>query len=208
MPRKYLSPVAAAGLALAVLLPGAAQAQAQILNALRAANAKLDAQVVPFKVMIDGGLCDSAGPGTSNPVITIDSDGEEGEFVVTSILLKTTSPGIPETGFRDMVLNDIQIDGERFDTRTGQLLGATDGSGVLESGDILGTPIRRNGDKDAPVDGASVPHQIVAESAGADDVVVELFCSTTDEDVNFDKILVAGWKRPADSVTVTYTPGN
>jgi hypothetical protein len=38
-------------------------------------------------------------------------------------------------------------------------------------------------------------------------VELELFCSTTDQDISFDTILVAGWKRPADSVTVTYVPG-
>ena len=48
---------------------------------------------------------------------------------------------------------------------------------------------------------------VVAESAGASDVEVELFCSSTDDDLSFDTILVAGWKRPADTVTVTYTPG-
>jgi hypothetical protein len=190
-----------------VSAPGAAHAQAAIVNALQRINDKLDAQVVPFKVTIAGGLCDSAGDTTSNPRIAIDSDGTAGEFVVTSILLKTTAPGIPETGFRDLTLNYIRIDGEQFDTRTANLLGPTDGSGVLESADILGTPVRRSGDHEAPPLGGNVPHQIVAQSAEASDVELELFCSTTDQDISFDTILVAGWKRPADSVTVTYVPG-
>lgn len=190
-------------------LPTEAAAQAALVNALQRIERKLDAQVVPFKVMVAGGLCDSAGDTTSNPLITIDSSGSEGEFVVTSVLLKTVAPGIPETGFRNLALNSVLIDGERFDTRSGNLLGPADGSGVLESGDILGTPVRRSGDMDAPVvDGARVPHQVVAESAGSDDVQFELFCSTTDEDLSFDMILVAGWKRPADTVTVTFTPGS
>jgi hypothetical protein len=203
-----LAGVLALELLAGVVAPEAAHAQAAIVNALQRINDKLAAQVVPFKLTIAGGLCDSAGDGTSDPLIAIDSDGAEGAFVVTSLLLKTTTPGIPEIGFRNLSLNTIQIDGERFDTTTGNLLGPADGSGVLESGDILGMPVRRSGELDAPLDGASVPHQIVAESAGADDIVVELFCSTTDEDVSFDTILVAGWKRPADTITVTFTPGS
>jgi len=194
--------------AAALLAPAAASAQAVIVNKLNAVQAALDAQVVPFKVTVAGGLCDSAGDSTSTPSIAIDSDGAEGEFVITSILLKTTAPGIPETGFRDLTLNYIRIDGEQFDTRTANLLGPTDGSGVLESADILGTPVRRSGDHEAPPLGGNVPHQIVAQSAGSSDVEVELFCSTTDTDISFDTILVAGWKRPADTITVTFTPGS
>ena len=172
-------------------------------------NDKIDAQVVPFKVMeITGGLCDSAGAGTSNPVINIDSDGAEGEFVVTSIVIKTASPGVPLTGFRDLTVNHVQIDGERFDMPTGNLLGPTSGTGVLESADIMGTPVRRSSDADAPIAGGNFPHQIVAQSEGVEDVSVELFCSSVDDDLTFDKILVAGWKRPADTVTVTFVPGN
>lgn len=213
MTRKFM-PLAAACFALALvaptlLSPSVAFAQAAaVINGLQTINAKIDAQVVPFKVVIPGGLCDSAGSGTSVPSFVIDSDGEEGEFVVTSILLKTTAPGIPETGFRDLTLNYIRIDGEQFDTRTANLLGPTDGSGVLESTDILGTPVRRSADHEAPPLGGNVPHQIVAESAGTSDIEVELFCSTTDTDISFDTILVAGWKRPADTITVTFTPGS
>lgn len=212
MPKRTMS-LTVGGFALALLTstllsPGAAFAQAAVLNALQIINAKIDAQVVPFKVVISGGLCDSAGSGTSTPEIVIDSDGAEGEFVVTSILLKTEAPGIPETGFRDLTLNHIGIDGELFDTQTGNLMGPAGGSGVLESADILGTPVRRSEDHEAPPLGGNVPHQIVAQSTGASDVLVELFCSSTDDDLNFETILVAGWKRPADTITVTYTPGN
>lgn len=210
---KLRLPGAAAGvLALALLAsvaaPDAAHARAALVNALQRIDAKLDAQVVPFKVTIAGGLCDSAGNTTSNPRIAIDCDGSEGEFVVTGILLKTTAPGIPETGFRDLTLNYLRIDGEQFDTRTANLLGPTDGSGVLESADILGTPVRRSADHEAPPLGGNVPHQIVAQSVDSNDVELELFCSATDQDVSFDTILVAGWKRPADSITVTYVPGS
>ncbi|GAB4392753.1 MAG: hypothetical protein Tsb0032_09530 [Kiloniellaceae bacterium] len=213
MPRSSLSFIAT-GLSLVllapmVLAPGAAFAQAAVLNRLQNIIDRLDAQVVPFKLEeINGGLCDSAGANTSNPVITIDSDGAEGEFVITSIILKSASPGAPLTGLRDVSINHVQIDGERYDTVTGNLLGPTDGTGVLESTDLMGTPTRRSGDREAPVAGGNFPHQIVAQSEGIDDVSIELFCSSVDDDFTFDRILVAGWKRPADTVTVIFTPGN
>ncbi len=204
---RLASIIAAGVVALSLLATDTASAQ-PIVNALQALNSKVDALVVPFKVTIAGGLCDSAGSGTSVPSIVIDSDGIDGEFVITSILLKTTAPGIPETGFRDLTLNHITIDGELFDTQTANLMGPAGGTGVLESADILGTPVRRTSDHEAPPLGGNVPHQVVAESAGASDVEVELFCSSTDDDLSFDTILVAGWKRPADTVTVTFNPGS
>lgn len=204
-------PVIAVGLLAGLLSPStdvAAQA-AQVVNELRAINARLDEQVVPFTVVdATGGLCDSAGPGTSTVEITVDSDGTAGHFVITSVLLLTTAPGIPETGFLGFHINHVDIDGERFFTRTGTLLGPTDGFGVFESVDLMGTPVRRNSDKDAPIAGGNFPHQIVAESDGINDVSISMFCSTMDDDVSFSHIKVSGWKRPADTITVTFTPGS
>lgn len=209
MSKRLLPPVAAAGLALALLLPAGAGAQVnQVRNALRDIGAKLDAVVVPFKVQSAGGLCDSAGPSTSIVTIGIDSDGTTGQFVVTSILLKTAAPGVPETGFQSFSINNVAIDGELFDARTNDLLGPTDGSGVLESVDLMGTPVRRSGDKTQLLPGGNFPHQIVADSEGADDIRIELFCSSADQDLSIDTVLVAGWKRAADSVSVTYLPGS
>ncbi len=202
--------LAAAGfLGLSLLTPAPASAQVgAIINALNQINDGLAAQVVPFKVVDDiGGLCDSAGNGTSNPEIYIDSDGEEGEFVVTSILIRT-APSLPLTGFRDLNLNAVGIDGDEFDTATANLLDPTIGSGVAESADLMGTPVMRNADPGNPLPGGNFPHQIVAESEGVDDIRIEFFCSSTDDDLTIDRILVAGWKRPADTITLTYVPGN
>jgi len=205
--QKRSLPCAAIVLALSLSAPGAAFAQAAIINGLQQINGKLDAVVVPFKVVAAGGLCDSAGQGTSTPEIVIDSDGTEGEFVVTSILIGTTPPGIPETGFESLTVNHLEIDGDRFYIRTGNLLGPTDGLGVYEAMDLMGTPVRRNGDNDAPLAGGNFPHQIVAQSNDTDDIHIDFFCSSDDVDLSFDHILVAGWKRPADTVTVTFVPG-
>ncbi len=202
--------LAAAGvLGLSLQTPTPASAQvAVVINALNQINDKLDAQVVPFKVVDDvGGLCDSAGGGTSVPEILIDSDGEEGEFVVTSILVRS-APVIPTTGFLDLSINEVEIDGDSFDTRTGNILNPTFGSGVAESADLMGTSVIRNTDSSDPLPGGSFPHQIVAESEGIDDIRIQLFCSSLDDDLTIDQILVAGWKRPADTITVTYVPGN
>src|SRR5687767_7266995 len=51
---------------------------------------------VPFKVEIDGGICDSAGASTSNPEIEINGNGASGTFLVNSALLKTDS--VPVSG--------------------------------------------------------------------------------------------------------------
>ncbi len=212
MSRLQFAAAAAGGLVLALtaalVAPAPAQAQAAVINGLQTINAKIDAQVVPFKVVIPGGLCDSAGQGTSTAEVVIDSDGAEGEFVVTSIVFGTTVPGVPLTGFEAFTINHLEIDGDRFYIRSGNLLGPTDGPGVYEATDIMGTPSRRNGDSEAPLAGGNFPHQIVAQSNDSDDIHVNFFCSSDDDDLSFANILVAGWKRPADTITVTFTPGS
>ena len=202
--------LAAAGLlGLSLMTPKGASAQVGvILNAIDAVDGKLDTLVVPFKVIDTvGGLCDSAGSGTSNPEILIDNDGVDGEFVVTSILVRS-APSLPLTGFRDFRVNTLAVDGDEFDTKTANLLDPTFGSGVAESADLMGTPVIRNPDPNDPLPGGNFPHQIVAESDGADDIRVRLFCSSVDNDMTIDQILVAGWKRPVDSITLTFVPGS
>lgn len=204
-------PAIAVGLfASLLLLPSDTAAHGGVMiGELQALNDKLDAMVVPFKVVdTTGGLCDSAGQGTSTLGLEIDSDGTAGHFVVTSILFLTVPPGVPETGFEGFNINHVEIDSERFFTRTGNLLGPTDGPGVYESVDLMGTPVRRSGDRDAPIAGGNFPHQIVAESNDTDDIHISFFCSSDDFDLTFSTIQVSGWKRPADTITLTFTPGN
>lgn len=210
MYRKTLPAVAAALLASYLLHPSEAPAHGgAMIGELQAVNARLDAIVVPFTVAeTTGGLCDSAGSGTSTPEITIDSDGTEGHFVITSVLILTASPGVPETGLRGFSINHVDIDGERFYTRTGDLLGRAAGVGVHESVDLMGTPIRRTSDADAPIAGGNFPHQIVAISDDINDVSISMFCASDDDDLSFARIQVSGWKRPADTITVTFTPGS
>ena len=215
-----LCTIAIAMLVASTLLPASGHAQsnspnAQILSKLDAISAQLDVladasvQVgdlyVPFKVEVEGGLCDSGNLGTSNPEIIIDSDGTD-TFVVTSILLKRAFMDPVDFGF--LTVNTVAIDGTNFDTRTSNLfapIGAE--SGVLQSADILGMPVRRSPEFD-PEEGGNIPHQITAEGEGISDVHVLLFCSSDLQDMNLATILVAGWKKPADTVTVTYVAGD
>jgi hypothetical protein len=159
---------------------------------------------VPFLVQIAGGLCDSGPSPSSNPSITIDSNGTS-TFMVTSILIKR-GPMNP-VDFSFLSVNGVTIDGTAFDTRTGNLFGPLGTEyGPLQSADIMGMPVRQTGMTSGP--GGNFPHQIVADGAGAQDIVVRLFCRSDNRDMNIATILVAGLKKPADTVTVSYTPGH
>ena len=160
---------------------------------------------VPFKVEIPGGMCDSGGLGTSNPSIVIDSDGAD-TFLVTSILVKRGFMNPVDFGF--FSVNTVAIDGTSFDTRTGNLFDPIGGeSGVLQSADILGMPVRRSVETTDEF-GGNVPHQIVANGGDVSDISVQFFCASDNQDMTLEKVLVAGWKRPSDTITVTYVPGS
>lgn len=160
---------------------------------------------LPFKVEIPGGLANSGAIGSANPRILINNDGLGGTFVVTSVLLKSN---VPTSGFEYFSLNSVRIDGTLFDTRTQNLFTAV-GSGVRESVDILGAPVRTGslGSADTP-QGGCVPHQIVADAAGTDDIEFKLFARSDISDFDIETIVVSGYKQPNHDVSVTYVPGN
>jgi hypothetical protein len=160
---------------------------------------------VPFKVETLGGICNTAAVGSANPRIIIDSSGTSGSFVVSSVLVKTSD--IPATGFQFLSLNSVTINGTLFDTSTANLTGNAGGTAVLESFDLLGAPVRRSSIVADYTPGGNVPHQIVADSAGFNDVDIQLFCRTDIEDLNIQTVVVAGWKRLDETITVTYVPG-
>lgn len=175
------------------------------LTQLEAVAAKVADLYVPFKVEIAGGLCDSAPAPSSNPEIVIDSDGTD-TFVVTSILIKR-APMNP-VDFMFLSVNTVRINGTSFDTTTGNLFGPIGPEfAVLQSADILGMPVRQTSIID-PEPGGNVPHQIVASGVGAQDINVRLFCRSDNQDMSLATILVAGWKKPADTISVIYVPGN
>jgi hypothetical protein len=161
---------------------------------------------VPFKIEIPGGLCDSGPSPSSNPEIHIDSDGT-GPFVVKSILVRRGF--MNPVDFMFLAVGSVAIDGTRFDTRTGNLFGPIGGEfAVLQAADILGMPVRQPGSiSTQPGPGGNVPHQIVAAGDGPEDVRIQLFCRSDLREMNLDRVLVAGWKQPADTISVTYVPG-
>lgn len=176
------------------------------LTQLEALVAKAADLYAPFKVEIAGGLCDSGPSPSSNPEILIDSNGTD-NFVVTSILVKRGF--MNPVDFTFLSVNTVRVNGVSFDTRTGNLFGPIGGEfGVLQSADILGMAVRQTSAIVDSVPGGNVPHQIVASGAGAEDIKVRLFCRSDNQDMNLATILVAGWKKPGDTITVTYIPGN
>lgn len=202
---------------LVLLLPGGALANGNpfvaIQRKLDAISAQLEAlggplqnRYEPFKVQIPGGLCDSTAAPSSNPKIAIDSDGS-GTFVVTSVLIKR-GPQNP-VDFLFLAVNGVVIDGTRFETRTGNLFDPLGTEFAVEqSADIMGMPVRRGGPISLAEPGGNVPHQIVAEGSGTQDVRVDMFCRSDEQDLDIETVLVAGWKKPGDTITVSYIPDN
>jgi len=179
---------------------------ASIRRQLAAINAKLDNLYVPFKVQIAGGLCDSAPAPSSNPQIIIDSAGT-GTFVVTSVLIKRGFQN--PVDFLFLSVNGVEINGTFFETRTGNLFDPLFGEfAVQQSADIMGMPVRRGGSINTPEPGGNVPHQIVANGGTIEDVKFTLFCRSDNQDLDIENVLVAGWKKTADTIEVRYVPGN
>ena len=110
--------------------------------------------------------------------------------------------------FFALSINSITIDGFKYDTRTGNLVGATDGSAVLESADLMGTPVRRSHFSGEMNPGGNFPHQVVAESDGVNDVRIRLFCRSDIEDFDIAAVAVSGWKRTNENISVSYIPGD
>jgi hypothetical protein len=198
------------------------QAQLEALQqSVNTVNQKLDAlaaapssAMVPFSAQTAGGLCDSGPSPSSNPEIVIEGAGSH-PFVVTGVLIKTAPQPGGEEGYRFLTANSVTIDGTLFDTRTGNLVATVDGFGVQESADLMGTPVRITGPSDleatprtASPAGGNFPHQIVADSAGTNDVRIRLFCRSDAFDLGIETVRVSGWRSPQDSISVTYTPGN
>lgn len=202
--------VVGGAVSLAALPPAPALAQnagpfGAIQRQLEAINARLDDLYVPFKVQIGGGLCNSAPAGSANPQIIIDSDGTD-TFVVTSVLVKRGFQN--PVDFLFLSLNGVAINGTFFETRTGNLFDPLFGEfAVQQSADLMGTPVRRGGNINTPEPGGNVPHQIVADGGTVDDVKFTLFCRSDNQDLDIENVVVAGWKKTADTITVTYVPG-
>jgi hypothetical protein len=156
-------------------------------------------------MQIPGGLCDSDPSNSSNPVIVIDSDGTD-PFVISSILVRRGFMNPVDFSF--LTVAHIQIDGTMFYTRTGNLFEPIGGEfAVLQAADLLGTRVLPHPSRTDVPTGGNLPHQIVAAGDGPADIRAELFCRSDFQDMNLDTVLVAGWKKPGDRISVSYVPG-
>ena len=163
--------------------------------------------MVPFTTRTPGGICNSANVGSANPVIRIDSDGDD-PFVVTSVLVKTAQQPSGQQGYTFFSVNSVTLNGYPFDTRTGNLTAPVDGWAVQESADLMGTPIRRGSVSQSGAEGGNFPHQLVASGQSNTDISIRMFCRADQWDLSIEAVQVSGWKPPADNVSVVYVPGN
>lgn len=167
------------------------------------------AEIAPFRVVnFTGGLCDSGGnQSSSRPKILIDNSGLD-NFVVTSIMIKTSGVGVEDSV--QLSIESLSINGFEFDTPTGYQVGSSGNDSEQESADHMGTPVRLGfaGSTGSSGPGGNFPHQIVAapNTDGAD-IEVTLFCNSNSTDFSILAISVGGWKYEDDIVTVTYIPG-
>lgn len=208
--RRFVGPARYPAVSLTLLLSIGCSAQCgpfgSIQEKLDAVSEQLDAIYVPFKVEIPGGLCNSAASPSANPRIIIDGDGAD-VFNLNSVLVKR-GPQNP-VDFLFLSVNGLTIDGTFFETRTGNLFDPLFGEFAVEqAADIMGMPVRRGGSIAEPKPGGNVPHQVVAAGGGDEDVTVHLFCRSDEQDLEIETILVAGWKKPVDTISVTYVPGD
>ena len=196
-----LSLLCAACLALGVHATAAAPAPQGISGFAPAGN-----PLVPFVVEIPAGLANSAGVGSANPEILIDSDGDDGYFLVNSILLKSN---VPSTGFLALSVNSVTLNGTEFDTRTYSVVDFVDGSGVDHSADLMGMPTRQTSVSDTDrATGGNFPNELIAENAGTSNIEIRMFARSDDSDLSVDTVRVSGWKKPGDNISVSYVPGN
>jgi len=153
-----------------------------------------DSIYIPFKKEISplagGFVCDLVDGGSSDTdTITINSDKTTGFFLITGINFVTSD--VDEMQDEIAVLN-ILVDGGAFAFSSGDI------TGDLPNGitfDIMGYQ---------GVVG-KFPHQIVAESNGAEDVKIIISCQAgTTTDIDFNLITVSGWKRADEQISVTY----
>jgi len=170
---------------------------------------------VPFKTQIvltgDEAICNAAADGSSNPRIRIDNPATSGTFMVTSVIIQPD--GIPPitSGAQFISTNEVIIDGQGYTLRSGNLIGGSSPASPVDRGfDIMGTPLTRTSVSLTLDHGGVFPHTIIADSAGINDIDIQLFCrfdeAITDA-VFISSVLVGGWKQLGDTINLTYIPG-
>ena len=152
----------------------------------------LDAQYVPFQAVTGTAeVCDNDGTDAFGDVdrFEIDSQATAGDFIVTSILFVAEAPGGGFIEIRNLAVDEVVT----FVVNSGNLIDGVFGRSAFEA---LG---------ESTQNGAFLPQQIAASSAGSPDIIVTLFCKATTVGMTFPagQIVVSGWKQASDTITVT-----
>jgi len=147
---------------------------------------------VPFQA-VTGALevCDAFPSDGFSDIdkIEIDSQAADGDFIVTSILVVAQAPGGGFIEIRNLKVDEVV----NFVVNSGNLIAGIFGPSAFE---VLG---------ESTQNGAFLPRQIAASSAGSPDIIVTLACEATTTEITFPagQIVVSGWKEASDTITVT-----
>ena len=167
---------------------------------------------VPFKTQIvltgDEAICNRVATGSSNPRIIIDNPATSGTFMVTSVIIQPDGIPLSASGAQTISTNQAVIDGILYELRTGNLIGGT--SPADRGFDIMGAPLTRTSVGSTLDQGGVFPHTIIADSAGVNDIDIQLFCKFDEaitDAVFISSVLVGGWKQSGDTINLNYLPG-
>jgi len=152
-------------------------------------------QYVPFKAQTTSGItCDAAGGSGTTRFIIIDGDGTTGHFIVTSVSVFFF--GVDSAS--DIIkLSSFKVDTFTRSVNSIDLIGTGTAQHQFE---LLGIALI---DTDA-----KMVRQIAALSTGTEDIKLNIFCNagtTSDIFLIAGDVLVSGWKKPLDTISVSIT---
>jgi len=147
-----------------------------------------DNQYVPFiKTSTTLGNCASAGASQVNKFVNIDASGEDGDFIITGLLITVGGVNAGAT----MSIGQITIDQLQYTFQSADLISGFSGT---PSAEVLGS---------LTTQGRTMPHQFAADSSGAQDIRFNLFCTATaNADLVVEQLTVSGWKKPGHTITI------
>jgi len=147
-----------------------------------------DNQYVPFiKTSTTLGNCASAGASQVNKFVNIDASGEDGDFIITGLLITVGGVNAGAT----MSIGQITIDQLQYTFQSADLISGFSGT---PSAEVLGS---------LTTQGRTMPHQFAADSSGSQDIRFNLFCTATaNADLVVKQLTVSGWKKPGHTITI------
>jgi hypothetical protein len=166
------------------------------INAIEAAVSGISVGAtpyVPFSVAVTG-TCDVAGGPADLDRIIINGDSD---LMVTGVLLR--SAGVDEVA-DSIFVDSLRVDDVPFFIASEDLTGSAtiananlDIMGLTRPPSFVGAQPRH------------MPTTVAATGAGTNDLEIFLTCdSSTTSDITWASILVSGWRKADDTITVTY----